>query len=186
MTDSRPDDRERPAGPSRRAMLSAAALPLLLSACRGARGLQSLGTPPPPGRDIRVLRAAITAEKLMVARCTATIESLAGAGSATATAVAAVRTVQAEHTAHLAQLRTRLIEPAPPRSPEAAPTAGPAGDPAAALQALQAAEQAASDRLLGQLGGLPPGLAQLFASIAASEATHVPYLQQTGRSVPVP
>jgi hypothetical protein len=42
---------------------------------------------------------------------------------------------------------------------------------------LEHAEQAASDRLIGQLAGLPPALAQLFASIAASEATHVPLLQ---------
>jgi hypothetical protein len=48
------------------------------------------------------------------------------------------------------------------------------------LQALEQTEQAASDRLIGWLNGLPPTLAQLFASIAASEATHVPYLQQAG------
>jgi hypothetical protein len=47
--------------------------------------------------------------------------------------------------------------------------------------ALEEAEQAASDRLIGQLAALPPSLAQLFASIAASEATHVPYLQAARR-----
>ncbi len=45
------------------------------------------------------------------------------------------------------------------------------------LAGLERAEQAASDRLLRQLDGLPGSLAQLFASIAASEATHVPYLK---------
>jgi hypothetical protein len=49
------------------------------------------------------------------------------------------------------------------------------------LAQLQQAEAAASDRLIGQLAGLPPSLAQLFASIAAAEATHVPLLRSAGR-----
>jgi hypothetical protein len=38
---------------------------------------------------------------------------------------------------------------------------------------LRAAEQASAASLVRQLGAVPPALAQLFASIAASDATHV-------------
>jgi rubrerythrin len=164
------------AGPSRRSLLAAAgvALPVLLAACKG---VQALGTPPPPPRDIRVLRAAITAEELMVASYTAAITRLpASAGGL----LDAVRAVEAEHAAHLGQLRSRLIEPAGAPTPSAsrAPAVAAGSSLTAEISALEQAEQAASSRLLGQLVGLPPELAQLFASIAASEATHVPFLQQ--------
>jgi Ferritin-like domain len=165
--------------PSRRAVLAAAVrgvplavVPLALAACRG---VQVLGSPPPPPADIRTLSAAITAEELMVARYRATIAQLPAGDTA---ALLAVRTVQAEHTAHLTQLRARLIEPAPHPSVTPRPVTVPPGSTCSLLQALEQAEQAASDRLLGQLLVLPPALAQLFASIAASEATHVPYLRQ--------
>jgi Ferritin-like domain len=168
------------AGPSRRTVLvaSGAALSLLLTACKG---MQALGTPPPPPRDIRVLRAAITAEELIVATYAAAITRLpASAGSTAGGLQAAVHAVQAEHSAHLSQLRSRLIEPAgQPTPPARRPPALVAGGSVSSLiTALEQAEQAASDRLLGQLPGLPAALAQLFASIAASEATHVPLLQQ--------
>ena len=42
-----------------------------------------------------------------------------------------------------------------------------------ALLQLRAAEQAAVVRLLSRLGSASPSLAQLYASIATSEATHV-------------
>jgi hypothetical protein len=51
--------------------------------------------------------------------------------------------------------------------------------PREAISYLGAAEQAASDRLLGEVLQVPPSLAQLFASISASEATHVPVLAAT-------
>src|ERR1700727_2734195 len=52
-------------GPTRRAVLaaSAAALPLLLASCKG---VQALGMPPPPPRDIAALRQAISAEHQLV------------------------------------------------------------------------------------------------------------------------
>ena len=88
---------------------------------------------------------------------------------------------QAEHSAHLAQLNPggRSLPGARP-APSPSPTVHVTGTVAAELTALEQAEQAASDRLIGQLAGLPPSLAQLFASIAASEATHVPFLQTAG------
>jgi hypothetical protein len=200
-------DRAPAAALSRRALLtaSAAALPLLITACKG---VQALGTPPPPPADVRRLQAAISAEAAMVGRYASALQRLrAGfaphASPADTAAYAAARSVQAEHVAHLAQLRSRLVEPPGARpsplntspvhpSPSGSPLAGATGAGAtgagatgtvhAVLGELVLAEQAASDWLIGELGGLPPSLAQLFASIAASEATHVEYLRAARRA----
>lgn len=171
-------------GLSRRALLtaSAAALPLLVTACKG---VQALGTPPPLPAAVRTLEAAISAEAAMIARYASALKQL------TASAYIAARAVQAEHVAHLAQLRSRLVEPpgarpSPVNPPHESPSAGPgaagATRPHAVLGELEIAEQAASDRLIGELGWLPPSLAQLFASIAASEATHAEYLRAARRA----
>jgi hypothetical protein len=169
---------------SRRALLAAsAALPLLLTACKG---VQALGTPPPPAPDIMALRTAIFAEETMVARYAAFLvqlrTQLPPRGTAQDVAlVTAVSAVEAEHAAHLAQLKSRLVQPAGSApSPRPSPTVHVTGTVPVELTGLQQAEQAASDRLIGQLAGLPASLAQLFASIAASEATHVPFLQAAG------
>jgi hypothetical protein len=178
-------DEPASAGLSRRRLLGSAiaavpvaALPFLLTACKG---VQALGTPGPPAPDIRLLQATITAEQLMVARYSAAIAQLPAGDPTASAALAAVQAVRAEHSEHLSQLRTRLIEPPGlhlPRTSRSLPAAAvPAGSPAAILAALASAERSASDRLIGQLAGLPPALAQLFASIAASEATHAPFLQ---------
>jgi len=149
-----------------------AAAPLVLAACRG---VQVLGSPPAPPADIRALTAAITTEEQMVARYRAAIAALPAGDEA---ALLAVRTVQAEHAAHVQQLKSRLIEPAPHPSATPRPMTIPPASAGSILQGLEQAEQEASDWLIGQLRVLPPALAQLFASIAASEATHVPYLRQ--------
>ena len=172
---------QRVPGPSRRRLLTVAAgvsAGLLVSGCKG---IQSLGTPPPPRPDVRALQRAIAAERAMVARYVAAIAGLSGAGRA----LTALQAVHAEHVAHLSQLSGRLREPAASGgspSPSATPSPSAPADQsqAAALAALERAEQAASDQLLGDLASLPPSLAQLFASIAASEATHVPYLHAAG------
>lgn len=175
---------------SRRALLaaSAAALPLLVTACRG---VQALGTPPPPPAAVRALEAAITAEAAVIARYASALKQL------TAGAYAAARAVQADHIAHLAQLKSRLVEPpgarpSPVIPPHGTSSAGPSAagatgltgvtGVAAVLGELEIAEQGASDRLIGELAGLPPSLAQLFASIAASEATHAEYLRARRRA----
>jgi hypothetical protein len=170
---------------SRRSVLTASAamasgaLPLLLTACKG---VQALGTPPPPAPDILALRTAILAEEALLSRYAAVIR-LASTPAGSGLVVTAVTTVRAEHVAHLAQLKSRLVEPAGSTpSPSSAPSSSPVtGTLPAALGALEAAEQAASDRLIGQLGVLPASLAQLFASVAASEAAHVPYLRAAAR-----
>jgi hypothetical protein len=178
VTDETPVEDARPGGPtgvSRRSLLVAAsaAIPVLLAGCKG---VQALGTPPPPPREIRALRAAIAAEELMVARYTAALTRLPASNAGL---LAAVRAVQAEHAAHVSALRSRLIEPAGLPTPAAprAPALAAGSSPSSVLGGLEQAEQAASNRLLEQLAVLPPTLAQLFASIAASEATHGPFLQ---------
>jgi len=167
-------------GPTRRAVLaaSAAAAGLLVSGCRG---VQVLGTPPPPAPDVRQLRAAIEAEQLMIARYHAAISRSAGAPAAASRLTELI----AEHQQHLAQLKSRLIVPpgsAQSAGLEAARSGGLNLDLHGTLAALAADEQAASQWLAAQLLAAPPSLAQLLASISASEATHVPVLDQLRRT----
>lgn len=171
------------ADPTRRAVLAASAvLPLLAAGCRGA---DALGAPPRPSGAAVRLRDAITAEQLMVARYRAVARRLEQPGAAGPAARAAVAALAAEHAEHLRQLRSRLIPgspqaagsgPLPPAPAAALPASVAAAGPAAQLRFLAGAEQDASDRLLSQVTHVPGALAQLLASIAASEATHVPAL----------
>jgi hypothetical protein len=55
------------------------------------------------------------------------------------------------------------------------------GTPAAALGYLRDAENAAATALLARLAAAPPSLAQLLASISASEATHALVLGTAAR-----
>jgi hypothetical protein len=166
------------ADPTRRAVIAAAAV-LPLAALSGCDGVDVLGQPPSPAPDVGLLRAAIAAEQVMIARYDAV---LGGAPS-----LAALEPLLAEHRAHLAQLRSRLIVPAGSASPSPPATPASAGavprDPAAAVAFLRAAEQAAATALLGRLRNAPASLAQLFASISASEATHVPVLDAAAGDV---
>jgi Ferritin-like domain len=168
-------------GLSRRALLTgaAAALPVVLTACKG---VQALGSPPPPAPDVRTLEAAITAERAMVARYAEALRQVRSGAHAAVPGV--LQAIQAEHAQHLTQLESRLTRPggaSPSPSAPASPAAGAAPSLSSVLSGLEAAEATASHRYLAQLGGLPPSLAQLFASIAASEATHVPYLHAARR-----
>jgi hypothetical protein len=165
------------ADPGRRAVLAATAvLPLLVAGCRGA---QALGTAPEPAQGVTELRGAIWAEELMVARYQAAIRLLDdGTRSGTGRTLAGLL---AEHQDHLRQLRARFV-PGSPLAAGSGPLRRPPAPaaPASARQAiasLSGAELAASDRLLGGVPHVPPSLAQLFASISASEATHVPLLR---------
>jgi hypothetical protein len=181
-------------GPTRRAVLagsaaivSAATAPLL----SGCRGVQALGPPPAPAPDIRLLRSAIAAERLLVAKYRAATRD-------SGPSLAVLAGLLAEHEQHLDQLSARLIEPGQPpqQPPQPSPAAtGPgavvAGQGslvaspaafAAAVAALAADEQAAATRLSTWLLAVPPSLAQLMASISASEATHVPVLDALRRA----
>jgi len=169
------------ADPTRRVVLTAAAIaPLLLAGCKG---VGALGPLPTIGPDVVSLDHAISAEELMVARYQAALAALTSRPKITAL----VAGLLAEHQAHLDQLRSRLI--LPPRlataSPSPSHTPAPPPTPSGLSQLLAeltAAEQAASARLTQQLLGAPPPLAQLMASIAASEAAHVVALARAGKS----
>ena len=175
-------------GPARRALLiaSATALPFVLSACNG---IKVLGAPPAPPADVGTLRTAIDDEARLVANYLAVTGATGSAGLGTdaqGRMAAALAAVLSDHRQHLAQLKSRLVEPAGRQSaaahnPAAAGAGGRGSGVAMTLAQLGQAEQAASDRLIGQRAHLPAGLAQLFASIAASEATHVPYLRAARR-----
>jgi Ferritin-like domain len=175
------------AHPTRRVVITAAAT-LPLAVASGCGGVDVLSAPPRPAPDVALLRSAIAAEQLMVARYTNVLNAARNPGGATPAArrggsptalAAALEPVLAEHRAHLVQLRSRLIVPAgaAPSPSERAPAAPAAPTaPAAAVAFLRESEQAAATAMLDRLPQAPGSLAQLFASISASEATHVPVL----------
>jgi hypothetical protein len=156
---------------SRRQLLAASptTLPLFLalSACKGPAVLSA---PPAVSPQTRALLHAVTAELNLIWIYNKAIASYSGLAPALAP-------LRAEHEAHLAQLRGRVIEPPGKQVPgtvTARPAIGATRD--AALTQLRAAEQAAVETLMSRLNGASPSLAQLYASIAASEATHVSVL----------
>jgi hypothetical protein len=156
---------------TRRGVLAAVvSLPLVAAGCKG---IGALGTPPRQQPDVTVVREAIDGETLMISRYHAVLTAVpALAGS--------LDPLLQQHHEHLARLRSRLIEPNPAASrpehpPAVAASASGApvpGTPAAARAYLRHAEQAAAQALMGKLTAAPPSLAQLLASIAASEASH--------------
>jgi hypothetical protein len=153
---------------SRRQLLAASptTLPLFLalSACKGPAVLSA---PPTVSPGTRALLHAVTAEQNLISLYT---RAIAAYPSLTATLTA----VRSEHQAHLAELRGRVIEPPGKQVPDAV-TARPAlaSTQAGLLAQLRAAERAAVDTLMSRLNGASPSLAQLYASIAASESVHV-------------
>jgi hypothetical protein len=153
----------------RRSVLAAAmmAVPLVAAGCKG---VGALGTPPEPGPDVAMLRGAIGTEQALIARYRS---AMAGSPALAGT----LSPLLAQHREHLARLTSMLIEPpgrsaSPQATPSPASTAAPGTGPAATLAALEAAESDAARSLAGRLALAPPALAQLMASIAASEASH--------------
>ena len=150
-------------------MLAAAIMTVPLVAA-GCKGVGALGTPPEPGPDVAMLRGAIGTEQALIARYRS---AMAGSPGLAGT----LSPLLAQHREHLARLTSMLIEPpgrsaSPQATPSPASTAAPGSGPAAALAALEAAESDAARSLAGRLALAPPALAQLMASIAASEASH--------------
>lgn len=180
--------------PRRRAVItSAAALPLLfaVAGCRSAdvfAGPDPLAGRPPLGHDVLTLQAVIANEENMISLYRTAI----GANQGGAARLRTFRSLLGQHEQHLAQLRARLVIP-PGMSPSpvlsgasaaGGAAAGASGGATASASArplpgrvstarLRAAERASAASLVQQLGAMPPALAQLFASIAASDATHV-------------
>ena len=159
---------------------SAAALPLLLGAagCRSSdvfSGLDPLAGPPPLGRDVLTLQAVIAAEEHLIDLYRTAIGG--GPGIPAATRARTLRPLLAQHEQHLVQLKARLIVPPGASAP---PSPSPGGTASASPKAstvstarLRAAERSSAADLVRRLAVVPPALAQLFASIAASDATHV-------------
>ena len=153
-------------------ILGAVTLPL---AAAGCKGLAALGSPPKAAPDVAVVGDAITVETRLIAQYGAVL-------AAVPTLAGTLRPLLAQHHDHLARLRARLIIPpgsraSDPASPGASPRTSPSpvtvpGNPAAALGGLRDAENAAAAAQLAHLAAAPPSLAQLLASISASEATH--------------
>jgi len=184
--------------PRRRTLLASAALPLLLAAagCRSSdvfTGPDPLAGRPPLGHDVLTLQAVIAAEENLIGLYRTAI----GADHVTASRSRTLGSLLGQHEQHLAQLKARLIIPpgaTPSPSPSAARSSArgsadasasgsAASSPAASPRPtrvstarLRAAERASAASLVRQLATAPPALAQLFASIAASDATHVTVL----------
>jgi len=162
---------------SRRQLLaaSAASLPAVLSlnACKGPGVPAVLSGPPPVSDQTTMLLHAVTAEQNLIWLYDKVIAAYPGL---------ALSPLLAEHRQHLAQLSSRVIEPPGKRVPDTVTAKPPIGATrAAAVAQLRAAEQHAVKILLGRLGGASPSLAQLYASVAASEATHVTVLDSAGK-----
>jgi hypothetical protein len=158
-------------------LASAAALPVLLgtASCRSEdlfTGPDPLAGPPSPAPAVVTLQAVIAAEHTMIQLYRAAI-----GGDQAAARTHGLEPLLAEHEQHLARLKARLIVPAgaqasPSASPGATGAAGAIRGPVT-IARLRAAERASAAGLVQRLGPVEPALAQLFASIAASDATHV-------------
>jgi hypothetical protein len=156
---------------SRRQLLAASptTLPLFL-ALSGCTGPAVLSAPPTVSPQTQTLLRAVTAELNLIWVYNAAITAYSGLGPA-------LVPLRAEHEAHLSQLRARVIEPPGKPVPDTV-TARPAlgATQADVLVQLRGAEQTAVTAQMNRLSGASPSLAQLYASIAASEATHVSVL----------
>ena len=160
-------------------LASATTLPLLLAAagCRSSDafiGPDPLAGPPRPAPDVVTLQAVIAAEENLIHlyRTAVNGDSRASARSR------ALEPLLAHHEQHLAALRARLIQPPGTPAAQASPSPSARPSPGAArvrvtTARLRAAERASAARLVRRLATVEPALAQLFASIAASDATHV-------------
>jgi hypothetical protein len=156
---------------SRRQLLAASpttlSLFLALSACEGPAVLSAPSSVSP---QTQMLLQAVTTEQNLIWIYNKAIAAYSGLAPT-------LTPLRDEHEAHLAQLRARVIEPSGKQVPDtvtAKPALGATGD--TALVQLRDAEQAAVGTLMSRLAGASPSLAQLYASIAASEATHVSVL----------
>jgi hypothetical protein len=151
----------------RRSVLAATVMtvPLVAAGCKGVGGL---GTLPKAAPDVAVLHHAIATEQALIAQYHSALARSPGLAGT-------LGPLLAQHREHLARLKSMLIAPATPRAtlrPSASATAGAAGPQAATLAALEEAETDAASSLIRRLALAPPALAQLLASIAASESSH--------------
>jgi hypothetical protein len=173
--------------PRRRLLLaSATTIPLLLATagCRSSdlfAGPDPLGGRPPLSHDVVTLQAVIAAEENLVDL----YRSAVNGDSRTISRRRDLEPLLAQHEQHLSWLRARLVVPAgqggsggrgaPPRRGGL-----PGGSSPPGMAELRQAESASAASLVQRLATVQPALAQLFASIAASDATHVAVLAGLG------
>lgn len=162
-------------------LASATTLPLLLATagCRSSdlfAGPDPLAGRPRPGNDVVTLQAVIAAEENLIGLYRAAVTG----DSRTISRRGDLEPLLAQHEQHLASLRARLLVPAGQGGsggPGAPPSrGGPGGSSPPGITDLRAAESASAGGLVRRLATVQPALAQLFASIAASDATHVTVL----------
>jgi hypothetical protein len=169
--------------PRRRVLAaSAAALPALLAiaGCRSSdvfAGPDPLAGQPALAPDVITLQEVIKAERAMIALYQAAVNG----GTRPARTLDGLL---AEHRQHLSRLQARLVLPS--GSSSASPSPSPSSSSSRArgrvtIAQLRAAERASATDLVRRLVSVPPALAQLFASIAASDATHVVALGGNGQ-----
>jgi len=154
---------------------SAAALPVLL-ATAGCRSSDAFAGPDPlAGRpalspDVITLQAVIAAEQAMIKLYQAAVN----ANLAATDRLRVLEGLLAQHRQHLGQLQASLVLPSGSPSAQASSSASAGVAPLqVTIARLRAAERASAADLVRRLVAVPPALAQLFASIAASDATHV-------------
>ena len=164
---------------------SAAAVPVLL-ATAGCRSSDAFAGPDPlAGRptlspDVVALQAVIATEQAMITLYQSAVASHLALSTARPTTgpstgrAGVLEELLAQHRQHLEQLQARLVLPAGSPSPQASSSTSPGAAPVrVTIARLRAAESASATDLVRRLVSMPPALAQLFASIAASDATHV-------------
>jgi len=164
---------------SRRRVLTAGAIVLPLAATVSCGVPEALRKPPGLSASVQTLRSSITAEQALVDDYRAVLRrypQLSGR----------LDSFLSQHQQHLVQLQGRLVvpphvtmTPVPSPSPAGPASPGAAGTADAAVALLVKAEQNAAAAQLSRLDGAPASLAQLLASIAASEATHAVALGQS-------
>jgi hypothetical protein len=189
--------------PRRRVLAaSAAALPVLLvtAGCRSSdafAGPDPLAGPPSLSPDVITLQQVIAAEQAMITLYRAAVGGAAVGGAAVGGAFAGgafaggaaggggpqvggrariLEGLLGQHRQHLGQLQARLVLPSGLPSASASASASGAAVGRVTIARLRAAERASAADLVRRLVTVPPALAQLFASIAASDATHVTVL----------
>jgi hypothetical protein len=159
----------------------------LAGSLAGCKGLTALGPVPHVSADVVTLEHVISAEETMVAIYQAAVNQLGNTSitSGNGSDAQTVAAIHAEHVEHLRQLQARLI--LPPRYAKRTSSSGKHPKPPqlppdakAVIATLAGYEHAAATKLTSDLVAVPAALAQLMASIAASESAHVVYLHQAG------
>jgi hypothetical protein len=170
------------ADPTRRRVLAATLAAVTAAGATGCAPGHAWpwATPPTQAPGVKMLKDVIVAEGALAGTYARVISAFPALASSAAPMLR-------QHQEHLAALRARLVIPAGAApSASAMPRPHPATEPfprseRAALAYLRAAEHAQAAALTTRLSAATPSLAQLLASIAASEAAHAALLARSPR-----